>query len=166
MADIVLAKQAINALKLDADLRAALPTLLGLSDDDALRLHFDGTPSAEDQATAEQIIAAHDATQLTAAQQAALDAAALVASAETRVRDIPQWARISEADALAWVQTALYAPIDTGRTALANAATLAAVKPIVAGMLDMMALYADTYEKIIRMELALRDKAWPNLSNQ
>jgi hypothetical protein len=158
----------VNAARLDADLKAALPVFVGLSlgGSSGLRLHFTDAVTDADKTQAQSIVAAHDAAQLTPEQQAVLDVAATTADAVQRVRDIPQWALISEADALAWIAANLNAPIPTGRTALANADTLAKVKPIVAGMLDVMEQQNATIEKLVRMTLALRDAQWPGLANE
>lgn len=83
-----------------------------------------------------------------------------------RIASVPAWATMADAEAFEWLEANLKAPVATGKTALANATTLAQIKPIVSGMLDLMAEQNGILEKLVIMTLALRDRAWPDLSAQ
>ncbi len=136
--DITINKDTYNALKLDADLRAALADkIAGVSTHaDRVTVHFLTAPTTEDRALAQSVIEAHDAAELTAEQQAALDAAAREAAAASTAAAIPGWATWDEDTTLTW--------LDTNVTDLASA---------------KVALKA-----MARMLVALRDKNWPHLA--
>lgn len=180
MSEMTFEKRPINVMKLDADLRAALPTFTGLSDAGELRLLFSAPPTSQQRAIAEQVVDAHDPNELTAEQAAARAAEERATGAVNRIRSIPAWARISDGDAQVWILTNLIEPIALGReqvqqgaAALETATTLAQVKPIVAGMLDMFGHMMDMMEKqndvlmkTVLMTLAQRDALWPGLVDE
>jgi len=135
--DITINKPAYNLLKLDADLRATLaPKIAGISGQgDRVTVHFLVAPSEAEIAAARAIVEAHNAADLTPEQAAAARADAVRAAADGQAAAIPGWARWTEAEVLAW--------LDTNVTDLASAK--AALKAMA------------------RMLVALRNAQWPHL---
>lgn len=136
--DVTMNKGAYNALKLDEDLREALSdNIAGVSTcGNRVTVHFLTAPSEADRALAQQVIAEHNANDLTAAQEAERAEAEKVTAADTLAANVPGWASWSEAEALSY--------IDDNLTDLASARTI---------------IKAQT-----RMLLAMRDKLWPHLT--
>ena len=75
MKNVIVERQNINTQALDGELRAALGALVyGISASRGqVVVHLDSAASAQDEAQAEQIVIDHDASQLTAEQQAQAD---------------------------------------------------------------------------------------------
>jgi len=101
-----------------------------------LTAHLSAAPTQAEQAALQTVVDTHDPEALTAAQQAAIDAAAREAAANDAAATIPGWATWDEATTLAWLD--------------ANVTDLASAKVAIKAM--------------ARMLLALRDKNWPHLA--
>lgn len=100
-------------------------------------------PTSEELATIQAELDAHDPAVPSAQTR---DGAAAQAAA------IPAWATWTEAEALAWLQANIDDP-------LAAATTVAQVKPILQRM-------AAVLQAMARMEIALRNQAWPELEKR
>lgn len=83
------------------------------------------------------------------------------ASAATSAAAIPNWATWTEAQVLAWfttnIDTPLAVPIPTGTL------TVAQIKTILQNMQTIMLSMAVVEKNLSRMEVALRNKTFPNL---
>lgn len=90
---------------------------------------------------------------------------AVEAGAETQASAIPGWATWDAATANAWAQTNLTNVQTQIRADAVAATTLAAMKPVIIDLIDLVGVLIDVTLKLGRMVIALRNAQWPNLEN-
>lgn len=109
--------------------------------------------TADDENTALTLINGHDTNTRTATQTAAAEDAARKTAAKTTAAAIPAWAAFTEAQALAWLDA------HVSSTQVNAITTLAEAKAVLADM-------ATLNRALVRLVVALRDHAWPELARE
>lgn len=90
----------------------------------------------------------------------------IAAGAESQALAVPGWARWTEAPAESWYSTNISGPLTTGRANLPATLTLASTRVVILALLDILDKIAVALLAITRMQIALRNKQWPNLQNR
>lgn len=100
------------------------------------------------------------------AEQAEAEAIASVKTdALTAAANIPNWASWTEAQADSWVQTNLRDERAAILTGANGASTLAAMKPFIIRMIELMGVMITVMWALARMVIALRNERWPHLQS-
>ena len=120
------------------------------------QVHIYGTDVAAAQAAIQTVIDAHVPDPLYFPADVERERAA---AAETTVANIPGWATWTEEQALAWYETNIGEPIDDAPEVVTSQNAVAVLQ----GMVNLMRQLNNVERAQIKIDLALRNKVWPNL---
>lgn len=104
--------------------------------------------------------AAIEAALTSAATQAEMDAYSLWVGARAELRNIPQWAAWTGAQALEWGQTNIGTPLSTARASLPASLTLATTRTAFLWMLNILDAMWTAHQAEVRMLIAIRNKVF------
>lgn len=153
----------MNAL-LTLLLAAGLPVQAGIYDTGSvIKCHAQLTP--EQQQLFEQIVAQWQ-LDLPALLADEVISEQVAAGAEGQALAVPGWAKWTEAQAESWYNANVSGPLATGRANLPATLTLASTRVVILALLDILDKMAVMLWALARMQIALRNKQWPNLQNR
>ena len=121
---------------------------------DEVRIHGDDVAAA--QAAIQAVIDVHEPDPLYFPEDVER---ARAAAAETTVANLPGWATWTEEQALAWYETNVGEPIDNAPEAVTSQNAVAVLQ----GVVNLLREMNNLERAQIKLDLAIRNKLWPNL---
>lgn len=102
----------------------------------------------------------------TAFQLAENEAILRMTNARANAKAIPSWSSWTEADTLAWINTNIGVPLETGRTSLPATLTFATARAAFVTLLNIMDKMLVVLIALSRMVIAMRNQMWADLKDR